>query len=223
MQLCEEYRPKTWAAVLGQAKVVAEIATLRKRGLAGRAFFISGKSGQGKTTIARLLAADICGGLNNFDLGNATEYDAKGMDVDDLKDIDYSLRFYGTGLAHGRCAIINEVHTLTPSCIKALLTILERPNVPIPNHAAWIFTTTLDGFAKLSSDDDAAPFLSRCTELQLTSDGLSVPFARQAREVATRLGLNGQPESAYVQLVEVCNGNMRKVYQFIEKGGMVTA
>ena len=57
--LTEQYRPKSWAEVVGQEKVVNRLLALRKRGLAGRAYWLSGQSGTGKTTIARLIAADV--------------------------------------------------------------------------------------------------------------------------------------------------------------------
>ena len=58
MQLYEQYRPTTWAEIVGQDKVIARIEHLRLRGLAGRAYWIAGQSGTGKTTIARLLASE---------------------------------------------------------------------------------------------------------------------------------------------------------------------
>ena len=45
MNLYEKYRPKEWAGVIGQDKVVEQIKQLRQRGLAGRAYWISGQSG----------------------------------------------------------------------------------------------------------------------------------------------------------------------------------
>jgi len=58
-QLYEQYRPTTWDEFLGQDKAVAKIGALRKRGLAGRAYWVSGPSGTGKTTLAKLLAGEI--------------------------------------------------------------------------------------------------------------------------------------------------------------------
>ena len=59
MQLHEQYRPHKWSDVIGQTKAVRTIQALAKRGLGGRAFFITGSSGTGKTTIARLVSAEI--------------------------------------------------------------------------------------------------------------------------------------------------------------------
>ncbi|NQU20173.1 MAG: hypothetical protein HQ567_02745, partial [Candidatus Nealsonbacteria bacterium] len=57
--LYEQYRPREWSEVVGQDKIIAKIARLRKRGLAGRAYWLSGQSGTGKSTTARILAAEI--------------------------------------------------------------------------------------------------------------------------------------------------------------------
>ena len=59
MQLHESYRPHAWSDVIGQDKALAKIDALRKRGLSGRSYWISGQSGTGKTTIARLIAAEV--------------------------------------------------------------------------------------------------------------------------------------------------------------------
>ena len=57
--LFEDYRPRKWSEVVGQNKVVNLIMKLSNRGLSGRAYWFSGQSGTGKTTIAKLLAAEI--------------------------------------------------------------------------------------------------------------------------------------------------------------------
>src|SRR5205823_2616234 len=60
--LTEKYRPATWADVVGQQKTVERIRQLAERGgLTGRAFFLTGQSGTGKTTIARLIAQEVAG------------------------------------------------------------------------------------------------------------------------------------------------------------------
>ncbi len=59
MQLTEQYRPKQWSEVVGQNKVIRRIQQLARRGLGGRAYWLSGGSGQGKSTIGRLIASEI--------------------------------------------------------------------------------------------------------------------------------------------------------------------
>ena len=58
--LTETYRPKDWPDVVGHGEVTAKLARWESEGtLSGRAYWISGKSGNGKTTIARIIAAKL--------------------------------------------------------------------------------------------------------------------------------------------------------------------
>ena len=68
MQLQDQYRPRLWTEVVGQDKILAKIDQLRNRGLSGRAYWLSGQSGVGKTTIARLIADRE--GLNGKPMAN---------------------------------------------------------------------------------------------------------------------------------------------------------
>src|SRR5262249_48227960 len=54
----EQYRPKTWADVAGQDAAVRAIRTVLERGWGGRAWWLVGPSGTGKTTLAKLIAAE---------------------------------------------------------------------------------------------------------------------------------------------------------------------
>src|SRR5205823_8481881 len=100
--LAERYRPRTWGEVVGQEKVVGRLATLAKRGtLAGRAFWLSGKSGTGKTTIARLIAAEVAGEWDT------EEIDATALTVAQLRDVERVLSLRGMSGKGGRAVIVN--------------------------------------------------------------------------------------------------------------------
>ena len=63
MQLHEKYRPANFADVIGQPKAVASLQGLAARsGFGGRAIWLSGASGTGKTTLARIIAATVADG-----------------------------------------------------------------------------------------------------------------------------------------------------------------
>src|SRR5262245_61790278 len=179
MQLVEKYRPRSWDEVAGQDKVVSRIRQLAKRGLAGRAYWISGQSGTRKTTVARLLAAEV-----------ASEWDTKEIDGQSLtlaeaKSLDHELNFRPMD-GRGRAVIINEAHGLRKDVVRYLLVALER----IPAHAVWIFTTTSEGMEGLFEEcTDASPLLSRCIVLPLARRDLSKPFAERAHKIADAEGL----------------------------------
>src|SRR5438445_10429044 len=94
--LAEECRPGTWADVVGQDKAVSRIRALAKRGLAGRAYWLSGQSGTGKTTIARLIAGEVAG---DWDV---EELDAGALTVAALREVERGLSFRGLSEKGGK-------------------------------------------------------------------------------------------------------------------------
>lgn len=209
--LFEQYRPKQWSEVIGQEKVLAKIEQLRRRGLAGRSFWITGASGTGKTSIGRLIAAEIA------DPFHIHELNAADLDTAALAEIEESLRYRGFGRG-GKVWIVNEAHALNRRQIERLLTLLET----LPDHAAFVFTTTNVGEKKLFDDyDDAGPLLSRCVRLELTNQGLARGFAERARAIAQAEGLDGKSVEAYIALVQKHRQNFRAVLNDIESGQML--
>jgi len=87
--LTEHYRPKTWQDVVGQDKVVNRLLALRRRGLSGRAYLLSGQSGTGKTTIARLIAAEVA---EKFCV---QKVDAAGLTVAALRELERDMQVRG--------------------------------------------------------------------------------------------------------------------------------
>lgn len=211
-QLHEQYRPRQWSDVVAQDRVLAQIDVLRKRGLAGRAYFIQGASGTGKTTIARLLATEVA---EEF---NIDECDASELTPAALRELERSLQTRGLGDKGGRAVLVNEVHGLRKDSVRQLLVMLER----LPAHVLVVFTTTNDGAAMLFEDtEDCAPLLSRCIKLELARRDLAKPFAERARAVAQSEGLDGQPIERYVKLLQECRNNLRAAIQAIEAGAMM--
>ncbi|KPK45605.1 MAG: hypothetical protein AMK72_10790 [Planctomycetes bacterium SM23_25] len=216
MNLSEQYRPRTLSELIGQPKAVKVVERIAERGIGGRAFWISGATGIGKTTLARIIANMIAQRHSIVEYDSADKF--KEADADRLADTMHTYGFLSPTGLYGRACIINEAHGLRRAVVRQLLGILER----LPGHCVVIFTTTRDGEDALFEDDiDAHPLLSRCVQIPLTNQGLAGAFAERARQVADAEGLNGKPLAAYKRLVQRCRNNMRAVLQAVESGEMV--
>jgi DNA polymerase III delta prime subunit len=212
VNLPEECRPRSYDAVVGQDKAIGQIALCRTRGFGGRAILFSGATGTGKTTLAKLIAAEYAGEWATI------EVDGKGLTADDVDGYVAKTAHPSMFGGHGWTIIVNEIQGLSKSAVTKLLTALESSP-----RTCWIFTTTADNLDALRSkyDGDFGAFIGRLNRIPLNQRGLCELFATMVHDIAEQRGLNGKPLSAYVRLLKECRNSAREALCQVEAGAML--
>lgn len=121
MQLSVKYRPKSLKTFVGQDAAKAVVESLLAKGWPG-AVLISGSTGSGKTTLARIIAKELesqncCEEIN---IG-----DSRG--IDDIRQLAEKAKLAPFASSKYRIFILDEVHMLTSTAASALLKVLEEP------------------------------------------------------------------------------------------------
>jgi len=214
--LAEKYRPQSLGELAGNAQVKARLARIMATpgGIGGKAIWLEGGTGTGKTTTAMILARSIA----DESFGTIQELDAGTLMPGTIRELEDTLALFAMGCSglRGRVVIVNEAHGLRQDTLRQLLVTLER----IPDHAAWIFTTTNEGVADLfAKSADAAPLRDRCLRFVLKAD--QTAFAERCRTIAATEGLDGSPLDAYRLALARANNSLRAVLMQVEAGEFI--
>lgn len=212
--LYEKLRPKSLDDFIGFPDQIARLNALREAcGWNGQVFWITGLSGTGKTTLARIIASEVASPIDT------EEIDAQDLHVEKIREIEKQSHYYPMG-GESYAYIINEAHNLGTKSVSRLQTALEHPQVQ--KNVTMIFTTTNKGQQHLfDSRMDSFPFLSRAIMIDLEPDAETLKqMVHFLSNTAKSLSLDGQPLKAYGNLLSGCRGNLRMALQKIASGEM---
>lgn len=152
MSLYHKYRPKTFDEVVGQTEVVKVLKRYCEDGSLPHAIMISGPTGTGKTTLARILTTELgCQEHNVIEVKCAVVDSPIAL----IRSIDDTIHHR---LNSNQLWIFNEIQAWSKSGFaqQGMLEFLED----VPEHVYFVMTTT--------DDKKVIPAVrNRCTRLQL--------------------------------------------------------
>jgi|GEM_PF-1261855 len=137
LPLTLKYRPQSLAEVRGQDAVVRSIKSVIEKGPTPHAYLLTGPAGTGKTTLGRIIARMLnCGDGNVLEIDAATN-----TGIDNMREVQSSLKYKGFGDSPNRAVLVDECHQLSKGAFDSLLKVLEEP----PAHVYFVLLTTNPG------------------------------------------------------------------------------
>ncbi len=131
--LATKYRPKTFDEVVGHEAVVKILKNQINKEMLSNVLLLAGKTGSGKTTVARIVANTI-----NKGIGSPIEIDAaSNSGVDNVREIIKDAQERAIDGEY-KVFIIDEAQSLSSTAWQAFLKCIEEP----PKYTIFIFCTT---------------------------------------------------------------------------------
>ena len=197
-QLSTEYRPDTLKNFICTDELRATLDSMFSNKSFPRVTLISGQTGCGKTTLARILAKEINGTLD--DLTEINMADARG--IDSVRDLAQMIKYKPLKNKY-KIIILDEVHAITSQAASVLLKPLEE----LPKHCLAILCTDQPG--KL-----LATIQNRCTPINLSTPTPEM-ISKYLKSVCKKEGVE-LPKQVRLEIGEACDGQVRKALQILQ-------
>ena len=217
--LYRQWRPMTFAEVIGQEAVVSTLRRQIQTGRIAHAYLLCGCRGTGKTTIAKIMsravnclqpqAGDPCGqcepcrAILSESTLDVLELDAASNNsVDNVRDLLEQVR-YPAQVGKYKVYIIDEVHMLSTAAFNALLKTLEEP----PKHVVFILATT-------EPQKIPATILSRVQRYDFGRIPAPLIVGRM-QEALAKMNVQTEPE-ALQMVARAAEGAMRDAFSILD-------
>jgi len=226
--LYNKYRPKSLQEIIGHEKIKKELLLRSKQNTIPRVILLSGLTGVGKTTLARIISknilcqhkdehgnscnnCEICKTIDNEKLNNFYfEENASNLTIDKVRDLVEQIEVKTLSKAHAKVFVIDEIQEMKKT--QAALNNMLKPIEKEYKDVYFIFGT-------MSESDVPQAIKNRCVLYRLQP--LSI------EDISTHLYSICQKENIVIDteekanvllaIAENSNGSMRQALSLLER------
>jgi DNA polymerase-3 subunit gamma/tau len=199
MSLYNKYRPTTFDDVAGNTNTVNSLKSVFAKKEIPHAFLMTGPTGCGKTTLARIIAKELGAEEDNYIEINTADF--RGIDM--VRDLRRQAQYKPIG-GNAKVWLLDECHKLSNDAQNGILKLLEDA----PAHAYFIFATT-------NPEKLLKTLKGRCSQFTVDLLGEKDMF-RLLRKVVKSEGEN-MPKAVYEQITKSAQGHVRNALQILEQ------